>query len=61
MRVIDKVSLVVNRVSGQGELTFAEIENTAGLPVYSCGGDLREAAVAQAGGWRTEICGATFG
>ena len=34
LELFDKVSLVVNRVSGRMELTFAEIEKTVGLPVY---------------------------
>ena len=32
--LFDKVSLVVNRVSGRMELSFAEIEKTVGLPVF---------------------------
>ncbi len=35
LELFDKVSLVVNRVSGHAELSFAEIEKTVGLPVYA--------------------------
>ncbi|HSR06799.1 MAG TPA: hypothetical protein VLM42_06590 [Bryobacteraceae bacterium] len=34
LELFDKVSLVVNRVSGRAELSFTEIEKTVGLPVY---------------------------
>jgi len=34
LELFDKVSLVVNRVSSRGELSFTEIEKTVGLPVY---------------------------
>lgn len=35
LELLDKVSLLVNRVSNRMELSFAEIEKTVGLPVYA--------------------------